>query len=143
MGKGLDNYVVNADGCWIWPGALDAKGYPVVTLRGSARRAHREMYIREKGAIPDGLTLDHFRLNPGPWQAPCSKACINPEHQEPVTARANVLRGDTPAARNAAKTRCPAGHPYNRRNTYRDTLNRRYCRACHTDRERQRRKESQ
>jgi hypothetical protein len=31
---------------------------------------------------------------------------------EPVSNRINTLRGETVTAKNAAKTKCPNGHPY-------------------------------
>jgi len=47
-------------------------------------RAHRAMYEREVGPIPEGLQLDHLcRI----------KGCIRPDHLEPVTGKINVNRG--------------------------------------------------
>ncbi len=40
----------------------------------------------------------------------------------------------------AQRTHCPRGHPYDERNTHRDARNKRHCRACDRDRQRQRRK---
>lgn len=124
-----------ASGCWLWLGGIDAKGYPCASVNGKTARAHRAMYESKNGPLRPGLTLDHFRLNPGPRKAPCSKRCVNPAHLEPVTARVNVLRGDTPAARNAAKTFCPVGHPYSTENTYHGSGGHgRQCRACSRER---------
>lgn len=117
-----------ADECWIWLGGTSGDGYGRIRRGGDDRvmlSAHRVAYELLIGPIPEGLTLDHFRLNPGPRQAPCSRACVNPAHVEPVSGRENVLRGKTHAARNAAKTHCPKGHAY-------DALSRgeRRCRTC-------------
>lgn len=50
------------------------------------------------------LTIDHFRMNVGPMQAPCERRCFNPLHLEPVSSIENVRR--------AAYIRevCPSGH---------------------------------
>jgi len=44
--------------------------------------------------------------------------------------RENLMRGDTPAARNAAKTHCLEGHPYDEENTFKDSRGSRHCREC-------------
>src|SRR6266478_6123799 len=100
-------------GCWLWVGIVSkgpgrGKGYGRFWLggrRGGPRRnvmAHRFMYEQLVGAIPRGLQLDHLCRVPG---------CVNPAHLEPVTARENLMRGNTRAAANARKTICLRGHP--------------------------------
>ena len=44
-----------ADGCWHWTGGLDGKGYGKVLQA----QAHRWMYERKVGPIPEGQDLDH------------------------------------------------------------------------------------
>lgn len=84
---------------------------------------HRVAYKEFVGPIADEVVLDHLCRN---------RACVNVAHLEPTTDRVNILRGDTIAARNAAKTHCPQGHPYDEVNTYvrRDGKGRE-CKACH------------
>ena len=101
----------NASSCWVWRGAL-AKGYGKVRIPRSAERSevvptHRVVWLALRGPIADGLVLDHDGPNG------CSnRACANPAHLEPVPNRHNVAStGKSFAARNAAKTHCPAGHP--------------------------------
>ncbi|MCA1668901.1 MAG: HNH endonuclease [Thermomicrobia bacterium] len=65
--------------CWIWQGAL-TNGYGKI----AHHRAHRVYYERMYGAIPTGLELDHLCKQ---------KACVNPDHVEPVTHTENVRRG--------------------------------------------------
>src|SRR3954468_21995491 len=79
--------------CWIWMGYKNKKGYG--SLRG--RGAHVVAWELRHGPVPEGLQLDHTCLN---------KACVNPDHLEPVTNRENKLRW----ARTL--TKCPQGHPY-------------------------------
>lgn len=116
------------NGCWLWL-AAKSWGYGMFWIDGHYKKAHRIAYEFLRGPIPVGLKLDHFRLNPGPRNAPCSKACVNPEHLEPVTTRLNLLRGRTRAAENVAKTLCPRGHAY-------DVIyaGSRCCRSCQRER---------
>lgn len=98
-------------GCWVWTGARtsvttprdEAGGYGNFRIGGRALPAHRVAYEHFVGPIPDGHVLDHSCRN---------RACVNPEHLEPVTHRENILRGEGATARHAVKTQCPEGHPY-------------------------------
>jgi hypothetical protein len=115
--------------CVIWTGAK-ARGYGVRHHDGKMRLVHRLAYEAVHGPIPEGLVIDHL----------CKvKACYNVAHLEAVTQRENLLRGDTFQARNAAKTECPQGHPYDAMNTYTDKFGRRSCRECARQRKRERR----
>ena len=113
--------------CWEWTGSAHNAGYGVV----GAKLAHRLSYEAFVGPIADTLTIDHLCQN---------RKCVNPAHLEPVPLAINVLRGDSPPARNARKTHCPQGHPYDEVNTYRTTKGHRICRACHAERARRRRR---
>lgn len=63
--------------CWIWQLYTNQYGY-------GNKSAHRKMFERHFGPIPDGLHLDHLcRVPP----------CVNPAHLEPVTNTENVRRG--------------------------------------------------
>lgn len=94
------------DGCWIWTAGGDSHGYGVVWLDGHSRGAHRVIYELLVEPIPDGMEIDHL----------CRvRECVNPEHMEIVTRRKNGLRGIGPAARNARKTVCKRGHPFEMR----------------------------
>lgn len=115
-----------ADGCWLWTGPTNATGYGQIHLSGDNHHrplVHRLVYELLVGPIPAELTLDHLcRI----------RSCCNPGHLEPVSYRENLLRGDTLAAANAAKTHCPAGHPYDEANTYVHN-NGRGCRICRNE----------
>jgi hypothetical protein len=83
---------------------------------------HRVAYELLVGPIPEGLELDHLCRN---------TRCVNPEHLEPVTGRENLMRAVSSwAAKNAAKTHCPQGHPYDEENTKVKRDGGRACRAC-------------
>jgi hypothetical protein len=101
-------WVVAENGCHIWTGAKRSFGYGVAYIPGGGRKnaklvaVHRWRYEREVGPIPPGTELDHLCRTP---------ACCNPAHMEPVTHRENVLRGSSPAARQATQSHCKGGHP--------------------------------
>jgi hypothetical protein len=109
-------------GCWLWTAATSVKGYGQFHMGdGGLVHAHRAAWTLLVGPIPDGATIDHL----------CRKrACVNPDHLEPVSIGENVLRGDTITARNAAKTHCPQGHPYSGDNLRIRPDGARECRAC-------------
>jgi hypothetical protein len=124
--------------CWLWTGAI-SKGYGRfgITIAFKSYRmlqAHRWAYEYWIGLIPAGLELDHL----------CRvRACVNPNHLEPVTTRINLLRGRGISARNAAKTHCPEGHSYIPINTFlqrgrKESLGR-VCLTCRRERDRRRR----
>lgn len=126
-----------ASGCWLWTATKVSDGYGqfLLTVDGvqRGRPAHRHAYELLVGPIPDGHQLDHL----------CRvRACVNPDHLEPVTQRENVLRGEGLAAINARKTHCKNGHEFTDENTRRyvgpNGAPRRACRACHRERGRRR-----
>lgn len=73
------------NGCWLYLGALQGKGYGLISVVAKDVKAHRFAYESVVGPIPDGLSLDHLCRNP---------QCVNPAHLEPVTHLENVRRGD-------------------------------------------------
>lgn len=111
-------------GCVEWIGGTTSAGYGSLTRGkyGTAVLAHRLSYEHHNGPIPTGLQIDHLCRN---------RLCVNPCHLEPVTQRVNIMRGDSPTARNAAKTHCPRGHELVGDNIYlHPTRGHRECRTC-------------
>lgn len=68
-------------GCWMWTGMKDRKGYGLHRVRATIHRAHRFSFLMHKGAIAEGLVLLHSCDNP---------SCCNPAHLTPGTHAENM-----------------------------------------------------
>ena len=115
------------DSCWLWQGWRNRDGYGHYShCEGGSKLAHVIAYRLQVGPVPKGKQLDHVCRN---------RACCNPTHLEPVTARENVLRGIGFAARHAQATHCLHGHEFTPENTrFANLADRKYprrsCRTC-------------
>jgi hypothetical protein len=114
----FEDSVFPENGCMLWTGAKNKGGYGFFSIKRRNRYAHRWAYERYRGPI-DTLQLDHLCRN---------RACVNPDHLEPVSIGENIRRGETGIS-NRSKTHCPAGHEYTVANT-RFTNGSRRCRIC-------------
>lgn len=75
-------WVQDGADCWLWPCCRPDR-YGQVFFDGKNHRAHRAMYELLIGPVAPGLVLDHTCL---------TKACVNPDHLEPVTQGVNTQR---------------------------------------------------
>lgn len=88
--KKSNRYLVEDRGyvtpCWVWQLSITPNGYGQHAKPGGrgTTSAHRVYYEQERGPVPAGLDLDHL----------CRvRACVNPDHLEPVTRSENLRRG--------------------------------------------------
>jgi hypothetical protein len=118
--------------CWMWKGRLTEKGYGRFNLdHRKSVYATRFAYESMHGPIPKPLVPDHL----------CRvRACVCPDHIEPVTNKENILRGECPQAQLARQTHCKRGHPLTGRNLIL-RANQRNCRTCKNLRDNARRKQ--
>ena len=103
--------------CWLWTGAT-TYGYGALTIGQRPRKAHRVSFEWAGGTVPEGMELDHLCRN---------RACVRPDHLEPVTHAENMRRG---AAARPLSTHCRRGHELTEANTVRHSNGQRQCRAC-------------
>lgn len=117
----------DTDSCWLWKGKhRKPRQYPAFKIDGKHIQVHRWTYEHFVGPVPEGLLVDHLCNN---------NNCLNPWHLEPKTSLANTMRGSTPARRNAERTHCIHGHPFDEANTrYRKSYTserlHRWCATC-------------
>ena len=117
----------NGSACWVWTAFKHPDGYGAFwAAAGKMVRAHRWVYANLEGPILEGLELDHLCRN---------RACVNPDHLEPVDHRVNVQRGLTSALRplgqiGARGSLCVNGHAYGVANIFVTSAGYRECRQC-------------
>lgn len=138
VSKALSRVDRRPGGCWLWTGCTSG-GYGRISWSLGNRNmvsasVHRVVYEHLRGAIPDGMDLDHTCHDPATCNPETAKdcphrRCCNPDHLEPVDRRENLLRGGTITAHNAQVAECPQGHPYSPENTVIKQGSRR-CKIC-------------
>lgn len=121
-----DKFLID-DGCWEWTAAKQVGGYGVLNVAGRTTLAHRVVYELLVGPVPEGTEIDHLCRN---------RACVRPDHLDPVSKKVNIARGASLPADNARKTHCIRGHEFTPENLGKFVDGWRRCRICHAERER-------
>jgi len=100
--------VIDTDRCWVWPGRLRKEDGRAASGRTFA---YRLVYEAATGQpCPPGMAAHHLCENP---------ACVNPWHLDLIPQGVHITEHGLPGDNHqAAKTSCPAGHPYDEENTY-------------------------
>ena len=124
-----EGFVLDSEtGCWLYADekAILPNGYARrhSPEQGKSVYVHREMYERENGPIPVGMTIDHV------FERGCRhKHCGNPAHLEAVTLRVNIQRR---FGKDGLEDACGKGHPYTEENTLVRMSKGKKARACKT-----------
>lgn len=96
---------------------ITTNGYSRIRINGQRIQAHRWAYIVAKGAIPEGLVIDHMCEN---------RLCVAPDHLRAVTNSVNVRAGKHSIDR---KPFCKKGHLYSKHLSVRKS-GKRECAEC-------------
>ena len=117
-------YDIREDGCWIWTASTATNGYGCFWDGVKLVRAHRWSYENSVGPIPAELQLDHL----------CRvRACVNPDHLEPVTNGENQVRRYL-WERSQAVPMCRSGkHPLVGSALHFDVRGKSRCRTCNNE----------
>lgn len=112
------------DACWLWLGSRRHNGYGRIIHKKKHLLVHRVAYELTFGPIPEGLQIDHVKA-----RGCTNRHCVNPAHLEAVPNRINVLRGDSPPARQHRSDTCARGHDKAVFGSL-DRLGKQRCNAC-------------
>jgi HNH endonuclease len=114
--------VEKTEGCWLWMGYRNKKGYGMFKMPDRVQLAHRAAWMLTNGPIPDGLDVLHKCDNP-----PCVRPTMlflgtNADNQQDSVRKGRHV--------STKKTHCLQGHPLAGENLYISPNEERQCREC-------------
>lgn len=122
--------VSKGEGCWLWDGHLQPKGYGNFTVGNKTWKAHRFAWVLTFGAIADGLFVLHRCDNP---------TCVRPDHLFLGTNDDNMRDMVNKGRKQLLHPTCQRGHRLSPENTSIDRNGaylKRRCKECHKQRQR-------
>ncbi len=115
----IPDYAPHLGPCWVFAFNMTKhQRYGKIYLTSTSwKSAHIYAYEQLIGPVPEGLELDHLCRN---------RACVRPEHLEPVPHRINIQRGEN---HHRNKTHCHRGHLLGEPNS----IGERPCKPCRAE----------
>src|SRR5262245_40178746 len=86
-------------GCLIYTGAVNEKGYALISFKNKTHKASHVVYTMWYGTIPDGCEIDHT----------CYKRrCIERTHLRPLTHKENIMKTESMKYYGVCVYKCPS-----------------------------------